>query len=264
MSSRMGSSGKKFLLTSMLVLGSAFASTKSMVLIPGGDYTPPFPASGDSSRASTKIPVPAFRIDAYPVSVEEYLAFLHQHPEWRKSTVKRIFADSSYLISWKEDLKPSSKNFSGPITQISWYAAKAYCEAEGKRLPGTREWERIAQTIPAGRDSVSYAAKVLEWYGRPSSKDSPDDQGSNNAYGVHDLFGKIWEWTSDFNREGPEGMISGERNNSFFCGGASGSAKPSGVDYATYMRFAFRSSLKPEYSTASLGFRCATEASDEK
>ncbi len=264
MSLRMESSGKKILLAGMLVLGSAFASVKPMVLIPGGDYTPPFPASGDSSRATTKIPMPAFRIDTHPVSVEEYLAFLQQHVEWRKSKVKRIFADSTYLHSWKEDLEPSSKNLSSPVTQVSWYAAKAYCEAEGKRLPGTREWERIAQTIPEGQDSADYNAQVLEWYGSPSSKDSSVDKGSINAYGVHDLFGKIWEWTSDFNREGPEGMISGDRNNSFFCGGAAGAAKPSGVDYATYMRFAFRSSLKPEYSTASLGFRCATEASDEK
>ncbi len=264
MSSHMGSSGKNILLTGMLVLGSAFASAKPMVLIPGGDYTPPFPASGDSSRTSTKIRIPAFRLDATPVTIVEYLAFLQQHSEWRKSKVKRIFADSTYLISWKEDLKPSSKNFSSPVTQVSWYAAKAYCEVEGKRLPGTREWERIAQTIPGGQDSAGYNAQILEWYGRPSSKDSSDGKGSTNAYGVHDLFGKIWEWTSDFNREGPEGMISGDRNNAFFCGGAAGSAKPSGVDYATYMRFAFRSSLKPEYSTASLGFRCATEASDEK
>lgn len=258
----MTNSGRFWILTGILafIANTTLPANTTSVLIPGGDYTPPFQVSGETS----KIPMPVFRMDAYPVTVEEYLAFVRQHPEWSKSQVRRIFSDSSYLFSWKDDWTPPSKKLSEPITQVSWYAAKSYCEAKGKRLPGTREWERIAQVIPEGQDSIGYAARVLEWYGRPSGSDQNEGPGSTNAYGVHDLFGKIWEWTSDFNREGPEGMASGDRNNTFFCGGAAGSAKGSGVDYATYMRFAFRSSLKPEYSTASLGFRCAEDAPDEK
>ena len=257
-------SGNLVLLAGMSMLGAMRVGAKPMARIPEGYFIPPFPSGGDSAGGQAKIRIPAFHIDAMPVTVGEYLTFLRQHPEWRKSRVKGIFADSAYLRSWKGDLQPSAKNPSAPATQVSWYAAKAYCESEGKRLPSTREWERIAQTVPVGQDSAAYVEQVLEWYGRPASRDAPVGRGSNNAYGVRDLLGKIWEWTSDFNREGPEGLASGDRNNSFFCGGAARSAKPSGVDYATYMRFAMRSSLKPEFSTSSLGFRCAGDIADGK
>ena len=44
-----------------------------------------------------------------------------------------------------------------------------------------------------------------------------------------------------------------------YCGGASvGARDPS--DYAAFMRYAFRSCLKPAYTTRDMGFRCAGDA----
>jgi len=74
---------------------------------------------------------------------------------------------------------------------------------------------------------------------------------------VFDLHGKVWEWTSDFNAASVLSIQSSEgKGSSFFCGGA-GQATADGVDYATFMRYSFRSSLKPNFSVGSLGFRCA-------
>ena len=232
------------------MVGMAFPAQRT-VLIPGGDYTPPFQAAGGKE----KVRVEFFRMDVRPVTVVEYLEFVRMHPEWRKSKVKRLFADTSYLTSWKNDLEPSSRSSEQPVTWISWYAAKDYCGSLGKRLPSTREWEFAAQAIPPGIDSSVYADRILAWYAKPSGFKSAE-KGLLNAFGVRDLFGKVWEWTSDFNSEGlTPAQDYGDKEKALFCGGGGGTTPAARLDYATYMRFAFRSSMKPEYSTGSLGFR---------
>lgn len=244
----------------LFVLLLAFLShAEEARLIPGGFHTPPFPRRGENS----KVWIPAFRLDTRPVSVGKFLTFVRENPTWRKSRIKPLFADSTYLSSWSGDLNPPAGTFEKPVTRISWYAAKQYCSALGKRLPGTQEWERVAGVIPEGIDSATYSKRILEWYGKPSSAVS-EDSGCVNAFGVQDLFGRIWEWTSDYNLQGSAGIGPGDRDSSFFCGGGAATAKASGVDYATYMRFAFRSSLKPEFSTGSLGFRCAEDVGNAK
>ncbi len=151
-----------------------------MMRVPEGDFIPPFQAKGESG----KIRVPSFRLDQEPVTIGDYLAFVQKHPRWRKSAVKRIFADSTYLASWTGDFEPPHGSLLRPASQISWYAAKDYCSALGKRLPSTREWGRVAQVVPSGEDSASYSARILEWYGRPVSDTSSLGNGSINAYGV--------------------------------------------------------------------------------
>lgn len=78
-----------------------------------------------------------------------------------------------------------------------------------------------------------------------------------NIYGVWDLHGLIWEWVEDFNSifVTGESREDGNFNKNLFCGsgGLNGANKE---DYAAYMRFAFRSSLKGNSSVWNLGFRC--------
>ena len=251
----MGTRRIHLLLACALTAGTAFSGAHNTVPVPSGDYTPPFQADGRRE----KVRVESFRMDTRPVTVGEYLEFVRSHPEWRKSKVKRLFADTSYLTSWTDDVKPPPGNIGNSVTWVSWYAAKEYCGSLGKRLPGTREWEYAARTIPPGTDSSAYADLVLEWYAKPSGSQS-SGAGSINAFGLRDLFGRNWEWTSDFNTEGlSRAEDYGDREKSLFCGGGGGTTVAERLDYATYMRFAFRSSMKPEFSTASLGFRCAED-----
>ena len=225
-----------------------------MSIVPGGEFSIPF--RKDSS--AIKLKVKEFFLDRHAVTQEAYLKFLRENPRYRRSKVKRIFADSGYLQDWKGDTLPSLSAMNFPVTRISWYVAKEFCSCHGKRLPTTAEWEFVAQAMEKGQDSAAQREAILAWYAKPGSAPLPPvESGSSHVHGIRDLFGVVWEWTSDFNAYGFAGMNNrGVEDSGAFCGGGTTRAGKD-VDYATYMRWAFRLSLHPDYTVGTLGFRCA-------
>ncbi len=243
-----------------------------MVKIPAGSYQPLYRPSGldpvsGVDPADPREPVASFELDRYPVTNAGYLAFVTAQPRWRRSRVPRLFADDAYLASWSDDLDPGPRApATSPVVGVSWFAARAYCDARGKRLPTTAEWEYAAsvdETNANGRPSAAFNARILAWYSRPVSEPLPA-VGSvyRNAHGVHDLHGLVWEWTLDFNNA----LVTGESradsglDRRLFCGAASIGAADTD-DYAAFMRYAFRSGLRGDYTVRSLGFRCARTSS---
>src|SRR3546814_2970750 len=71
-----------------------------------------------------------------PVTNADFLAFVRVHPEWRRDRVATVLAETRYLSDWAgadrlgDDALPEQ-----PVVQVSWFAASAYCEAQGGRLP---------------------------------------------------------------------------------------------------------------------------------
>lgn len=62
-----------------------------------------------------------------------------------KSKVKRLFADGNYLVNWESDESFETQLAEdAAVTNVSWFAAKKYCECQGKRLPTVDEWEYAA------------------------------------------------------------------------------------------------------------------------
>jgi formylglycine-generating enzyme required for sulfatase activity len=232
-----------------------------MVLIEGGTY-PPFTAtveSGAKVEAKTTfapVRVESFFLDRLLVTNERYLKFVESAPEWKRSQVKRLFADSHYLQNWKDDSHFPKGAAKRPVTDVSWFAANAYCESLGRRLPTTDEWEFAF--YDKGRHQNELKEKILAWYGRPNRTALPPvGLAGANGYGVSDMTGLVWEWTEDFNGflSAVDTRDNGGKESSFVCG--NGSRLGNAGDYATFMRYSFRSSLKANYTTASLGFRCA-------
>ncbi len=230
----------------------------AMALIPAGTYTPFLkerPAPGKPFVVSAPVAVNAFHMDITPVTNEEFLTFVKHNRFWSRSRISRIFADAQYLKHWKGDFLLGKASLKlAPVVNVSWFAAKAYCKWKGKTLPREDEWEYAAND--RGRLSEKVNQRILTWYSHPSMSALPAVGTTfKNSYGIFDLFGVIWEWTLDFNRDLVGDGSSQEGNSSFFCGGGgSASARPS--DYATFMRYAFRSSLKAYYTLQNLGFRC--------
>ncbi len=233
----------------------------NMVLINGGVYTPLY---GEKNN-EVKIKVAPFYIDKYPVTNAQFLEFVKANPKWRKSNVKKLFADKNYLSHWKNDLELGNNTLpNSPVTNISWFAAKAFCDYYGKRLPTVAEWELVAKasaTNPDGSKDQNFIKQILEWYSTPTPGKVPSiSEREKNYWGVSDMHGLVWEWTSDFFSSLVTGESRGdsgfERN--LFCG--SGSVNASDFkNYPAFMRFAFRSSLKANYTTNNLGFRCAKD-----
>lgn len=256
-----------FILLGVLLGSVARAKPEAqMVLIPSGKYLP-FLASevvknneAERPKASSRRPtqVDSFWLDQFPVTVAEYVLFLKRNPGWRKSQAKALFIDSHYLESWKEDLKPTAHPNS-PITQVSWFAANAYCAWQGKILPTIDQWEYAAYDL--GRNNEAVKERILGWYSMPNQKKMGTvGKSPKNGFGIYDLYGLIWEWTFDFNSliVGSEARSANSKDSGLFCGsGSLNTLDPS--DYAAFMRFSLRNSLKANYTTANLGFRCAKE-----
>jgi len=233
------------------------AAPPGMVLVPGGGHRPFLkdrPAvEGPRREEPAVVKVPAFFLDVRPVTTAEFLAFVREHPRWRRSQVPGIFVDEHYLASWKDDLVPGA-GAKAPVTQVSWFAARAYCEARGRRLPTVDEWEYAAED--AGRDREAATRRVLAWYEAPPSQRGAEvGRTPPNGYGVQDLLGVIWEWTLDFNAAMTAADARGEAEG-LFCG-SGGAQAVDPADTATFMRYAFRSSLEARFAVRDLGFRCA-------
>lgn len=238
------------------LLGVGIGAGPQLVPIPGGTFTPQY------SLGPKVANVAPFSLAAYPVTNAQYLQFVKAHPQWRRSKVKRVFAEADYLKHWTSDLSFDPSLAQSPVTYVSWFAARAYCQAQGQRLPTQDEWEFVAaasETKKDARKDKAFSQRILSWYSRPTpTRQPPIGTTFKNLYGAYDMHGLVWEWVDDFNTI----MLTGESRNDkelnrdLFCAaGVSGSADPS--DYAAYMRYAFRSSLKSNYCLGNLGFRCA-------
>lgn len=234
-----------------------------MVAIAGGSYKPLY---AKEARPRTTQP---FFIDITQVTNAQFLDFVTKHPAWRRSQIKPTLADKNYLAHWRGDLDPGDeKALAMPVVNVSWFAAKAFCETQGKRLPTQDEWEFIARADATRLDASSdqaFLRQLLEWYSQPASGPLPAvGEGVLNVHGVRGLHGVIWEWVHDFNSTMIVGDSRGDGSleRKLFCG--AGSLLAADVsNYAAYMRYAFRSSLKGDYCVRSLGFRAAKSVKEE-
>lgn len=230
-----------------------------MVKVSGGYYLPLY------GKEENKQKVDDFLIDKYPVTNAEFLEFVKANPEWQRSNVKKIFADKFYLKNWESDTKPGKEiNPESPVTFVSWFAAKAYAEWKGKRLPTVAEWEYAAsasKTKPDAGEDMDNINRILKWYSKKSPEVLPAvGSTEKNYWGIYDLFGLIWEWTYDFNNALVTGESRGDSSieKNLFCGSASSDAK-NVKNYPAFMRYGFRSSLKANYTVHNLGFRCVKD-----
>ncbi|WP_339883700.1 formylglycine-generating enzyme family protein [Polaribacter vadi] len=229
-----------------------------IVKIKGGEYIPLY------GRDSLMVTIDDFWIDVYPVTNKEYVNYVKKNPNWQRSKAIKLFVDESYLRDWQNDtLLNANQKLNSPITNISWFAAKSYCENQGKRLPTVDEWEYVAmanKTMPDARSLKSYNQFILSWYEKPKTFNQTIGSTFKNYWQVYDLHGLVWEWTSDFNSV----LITGEsrkdvdKDNNLFCGSAAINATDL-MNYAAFMRYAIRGSLKAKYTMKNLGFRCVKD-----
>lgn len=254
----------RYLIIATLILThfTIMGQDSEMRKVEGGVYVPLY-----GSKEEVQVEVKSFFMDTKPVTHVQYAEFINKYPKWAKGTVKGLFADESYLTRWNADGTVPSYLKNSPVTNISWYAAKAYCECQDKRLPTTDEWELAAMasanSIDAREDSL-FNQNIIAGYERPKTYLNEVGNGEPNFHGIYDLHGLVWEWVYDFNSII---MTAGSRSNdkvesSLFCAGGAVSANDL-MNYAAFMRYAIRASLKARNSMTNMGFRCVKDVDDK-
>jgi iron(II)-dependent oxidoreductase len=215
------------------------------VLVPGGPFvlgvdalSEPF--SLDNERPAHTADVGPFRIGRVPVSNRQWLEFIagggyHQERWWSpRGWAYRSQAGLERPLFWtpqgtrrrfgvEEDVPPDE-----PVQHICYFEAEAFAAWSGARLPTETEWEKACAWDPA-------AAARRKW---PWGEAAPGPGLANlggaglrpapigayprgaSAYGVEQLIGDVWEWTSsDFTPwPGFSPMIYTDYSQPFFGG----------------------------------------------
>ena len=183
-----------------------------------------------------------------------------------------------------------------PVVHVCFADASAYAAWAGKRLPTEAEWERAAQGGTPEReyawgDEFTPDGRLMAntWHGNFPYRNtgaagwvgtSPVGEFDANGYGLLDMIGNVWEWTtSPFTRnhlaETAVGEL-GKGGSACVCGpsSAAGRGEPDPTirrvvkggshlcapEYCRRYRPAARSPQTEDSATTHLGFRCATDA----
>ena len=173
-----------------------------MALIPGGWLEMGSNAEDQVDETPHRVYVSSFYMDKYEVTQEEYAKVMKENPSRCKG----------------------KKN---PVEQIRWPSAARYCNARsrleglqpaydlktwkcdfgasGYRLPTEAEWEHACRAGTTATYFFGNRSPELERYAwfkdNCSMRPRPVGQKLPNPWGLHDVYGNVWEWCNDFYRK---------------------------------------------------------------
>ena len=225
-----------------------------------------------------------YKIDAYPITNEQYLKFIEDggyesYKFWLSDGWEKVKKNKWNAPMYWEKIegKWMVRDFLGlreinpnePVCHVSFYEADAYCKWGGKRLPTEAEWEKAAIWNESNQQKTIF----------PWGNEQPNEQNANllesnlwgcteigsypegaSHYGCHQMIGDVWEWTSS-EFTGYPGFKSGfdEYNDKWFTnqkvlrGGSFGTPKMS-------IRGSYRNFFRLDERWLFCGFRCAEDA----
>ncbi len=156
-----------------------------------------------------------------------------------------------------------------PVTEVAWFGATAFAEYYGMRLPTKEEWEKAARAnsnndFPWGNELSPFYANYRDSGDKYDNGTTPvgyyngsaNTKNSYSPYGIYDMAGNVWEWTSSWWRDSSGKVIKGgswDSSNNF----------PMDTDiiyiYAFLTWFEPAVGYLPTNSSREIGFRCVKD-----
>ena len=153
-----------------------------------------------------------------------------------------------------------------PVTMVSWFGAKAFCEYYSWRLPTELEWEKAARgtdgrPFPWGdelaRNNANYLSSRDPFENMASFGSRTTPVGfyngstyagyqtllSTSPYGLYDMAGNVWQWTAN---------IYPKQHYRYMRGGNKDS-------YENNLRVWVRNNATPTFTSPAVGFRCVRD-----
>lgn len=167
-------------------------------------------------------------------------------------------------LSWRSPMSLDTfADANLPVVHVNYHDAEAYCQWVGARIPTEAEWEKAARgddgrIFPWGDDFNASNLHFDSSNGPVSIYLFPEGK---SPYGVYNMAGNVFEWTSDWyrsdyyvisSRDNPRGPSNGEYR--VIRGGSWNNSMEN-------VRSAHRDISMPELSNHLLGFRCAMNVS---
>ena len=163
-----------------------------------------FEMGSDTGDADEKpvhtVYVDEFFMNNYPVTNADFKKFVNANPEWQKDSIPEKYHDGNYLAHWDKNDYPKS-HANHPVVYVSWYAAMAYAEWAGKRLPTEAEWECAARGGLVGKkypwgDTADTTRVGIQMWGAPP-RTTHVGTYPPNGYKLYDMTGNVWQWCLD-------------------------------------------------------------------
>jgi len=212
----------------------------------------------EDERPVRIVDVPAFLLARSEVSNAEFIVFLDAVGQvdagWCAFDSKKFRCARDANGKWSTDAPDL------PVVTVSLAGALAYCEWRTRvtgvrhRLPSEVEWEKAAR----GPASFVFA------YGNVYRRNAANQESGTlrakarfgaNGFGLWDMTGNAFEWTSDAWQDGKLHSARGEfqvlRGGSFVLDGM-------------YLRNSFRMRQRPDVRTDDIGFRVARDLTDNR
>jgi iron(II)-dependent oxidoreductase len=180
-----------------------------MVEIPGGLFTMGRDDGPADEKPAHPLLLPTFYIDRDLVTVAQYVVFVQaKGPQGPQGEMYLDVHDPDARIYQRDSAWLAEKGFEQhPVGEVSWYGAMAYCQWRQKRLPSEAEWEKAAR----GTDARLYPwgnappRQELAFFGGFRGQTVPVGQYPQGVspYGIRDMAGQVWEWTTSIYRSYP-------------------------------------------------------------
>jgi formylglycine-generating enzyme required for sulfatase activity len=219
---------------------------------------------------STWVPIPGgnFQMGCVPDDVNCNGNDMPQHPVTISAfdMLQTEVTEAQYFAVTGEDPSADEKGGGGddsPVENVTWFDARAYCEAIGGRLPTEAEWEYAARAGGTTKYICGSEMSCLydyAWY----HANSDDGSGAHkhdvkgklaNDFGLFDMSGNVWEWVADWYDSGYY-SASGDKNPKGPNVGAYRVRRGGSFLHGYGLRLSDRNDDVPSYVAYNLGFRC--------